>query len=62
MASRTGVTLADVEEAVSRHEPHGIPGETLFADHCHLNDRGKDVWLDVYTAAVARVLAVDAGP
>jgi hypothetical protein len=53
VAGRFGTPLADVEAAVSAAEPHHVPGETLFADHCHLNDVGNQIWLRVFTEAMA---------
>lgn len=48
LAAKLRVPLADVERAVIEREPHGVPGETLFADHCHLNDRGNGIWIATY--------------
>jgi hypothetical protein len=50
------VPLADVEAAVSAAEPHGIPGETLFKDHCHLNDRGNRLWRETVERVVIDTL------
>ncbi len=44
LAAAHGIPLADVERAVVAREPHGVPGETLFRDHCHLNDAGNRIW------------------
>jgi len=44
LAERHGILLADVEARVIQAEPHGVPGETLFRDHCHLNGKGNLVW------------------
>lgn len=56
LASDRGVPLADVEAAVIEHEPHGVPGYTLFEDHCHLNDRGVRLWRLTYERVIAEVL------
>ncbi|MFP4502409.1 MAG: hypothetical protein ACLFTT_15540 [Candidatus Hydrogenedentota bacterium] len=40
--------VADVRQAVRAAEPHGIPGETLFDDPCHLNTAGNDLWIQTY--------------
>mgnify|MGYP006279286557 CR=1 FL=1 len=48
LAETHDVPLADVEEAVSKAEPHGIPGETLFNDHCHLNPAGNRILAEVF--------------
>ena len=56
LASDRGFALADVEAAITAAEPHGLPGETLFIDHCHLNDRGRGILAGTYEAAVVAVL------
>ena len=48
LAAQYGVALADVESAVIAREPHGVPGETLFGDHCHLNPEGNKVLIGEY--------------
>ena len=48
IAREARVPLADVEQAVIEREPHGIPGETLFGDHCHLNAEGRQVWVRTF--------------
>jgi hypothetical protein len=45
IAGRYRIPLVDVEEAISRAEPHHLPGETLFRDHCHLNETGNNILL-----------------
>ncbi len=48
LAEEFGVPLADVESAIIEAEPHHVPGETLFSDHCHLNEQGNRIWRKVY--------------
>ena len=48
LAEHYKVPLADVEKAVLAAEPHGVPGETLFNDHCHLNNKGNDILIEQY--------------
>ena len=43
LAKRYSVPLADIEASVIAAEPHQIPGETLFDDHCHLNHKGNKI-------------------
>ncbi len=43
-----GVRLADVKAAVLAAEPHGVPGETLFNDHCHLNPDGNKILIKTF--------------
>jgi len=52
-----GVPLADVETAVASAEPHGIPGETLFSDHCHLNERGNRILRQQYQALIEDIVS-----
>jgi len=47
--------LLDVEALISRSEPHGIPGETLFADHCHLNARGNSILAEALEAMILKI-------
>ncbi len=54
-AATWNIPLVNVEDAVARAEPHGIPGETLFEDHCHLNSAGRQVWLDAMLAATKTI-------
>lgn len=53
------VPLADVEAAVIAAEPHRVPGETLFSDHCHLNGPGNDILGRVYEQKVLEIIAPD---
>jgi len=55
VASEYGVPLADVEAAVVEAEPHHVPGETLFSDHCHLNPAGNEILRRVYEAEILRL-------
>jgi len=65
VADEFGLPLADVRRAVRKVEPHGIPGETLFDDCCHLNEAGNDVWIETYTPLIRRAIeraAAEQGP
>lgn len=52
LASELDIPLVDVETEIAKAEPHGIPGETLFDDHCHLNKAGRKVWITAYEPLV----------
>lgn len=54
VAEEYGLTLADVETAICAAEPHGVPGETLFSDECHLNLEGNLILIDVFERAIQR--------
>ena len=48
VAQTHDIPLADVEAAVIAQEPNGVPGETLFNDHCHLNPEGNRILRGLY--------------
>lgn len=56
LADEFAVPLIDVETMVTSAEPHGIPGETLFDDHCHLNAAGRDVWIEGYEPEIRNAI------
>jgi hypothetical protein len=60
LATLYGAPLADVEAAVIAHEPHHVPGETLFNDHCHLNPAGNTLLIAAYEAQIVRLLGANA--
>ena len=62
LVAEYGLPLADVERAVIAAEPHGLPGETLFEDHCHLNAAGRAVWIKTYEPLVEDWLGGDNPP
>jgi lysophospholipase L1-like esterase len=45
VAARKQVQTVNLEHAVMDAEPDGIPGQTLFIDHCHLNVEGNRLWV-----------------
>lgn len=53
--------VAEVESAVTSAEPHGVPGETLFSDECHLTEDGKLILLAEYAKAVLEHFGVKDG-
>lgn len=61
IARERHVPLADVEAAVIRAEPHRLPGETLFKDHCHLNAEGNTILRATMEAEVLKIFAVPNG-
>lgn len=52
VADEQAVPVVDMAATVAAAEPHGIPGETLFADHCHLNDVGKALWAKTFLPVI----------
>lgn len=57
IARERAVPLADVEAAVIRAEPHHLPGETLFMDHCHLNAEGNVILRATMEAEILKLFA-----
>jgi len=55
LARQYGIPLADVEAAVIAAEPHHVPGETLFSDHCHLNPEGNKILAATYEEQILRL-------
>jgi hypothetical protein len=53
-AQKFNVPMADVERAVIAAEPHHLPGETLFVDHCHMNERGNLILLQEFFETIRR--------
>ena len=56
LARRYDVPLADIEARIEQSEPHGVPGETLFRDHCHLNAHGMRLWREAFESIVFELL------
>lgn len=52
VAKRNHLPLVDIEAVVTDAEPHHIPGETLFRDHCHLNFEGNNIWMATMNSAI----------
>jgi hypothetical protein len=48
LARQHGLVLVDVAAAIAAAEPHGVPGETLLDDRCHLQDEGQRILLELY--------------
>lgn len=49
------VVLVDVEKAIEEGEPHHLPGETLFKDHCHLNENGNQILIQTYFPQIVNI-------
>ena len=49
------VPLADVEAAFIAHEPHHVPGETLFYDECHPSLEGYALMVFIYMNEMLRM-------
>jgi len=60
VAARYRLPLADVEAAVIAAEPNGIPGETLFNDHCHLTPDGNALLVAAYEREIRSIFGANA--
>lgn len=56
LATEYQLPLADVETAVTEAEPHHVPGEMLFDDHCHLNANGRKILMAKFEELVMKHL------
>ncbi|MCA1903091.1 MAG: SGNH/GDSL hydrolase family protein [Candidatus Hydrogenedens sp.] len=56
LAQQNQIPLADVLSAIEEAEPHHIPGETLFNDHCHLNPIGNEIMIQTFEKTIIQCL------
>ncbi len=54
VARQNGATYVPVLEEISRESQYGIPGEDLFLEHVHLNQKGYALIARSFYAALAR--------
>ncbi len=59
LARTFSLPLADVEAAVIKAEPNGVPGETLFRDRCHLNTAGNAILMSTFEKAISALLGLE---
>jgi len=57
LAETNHIPLADVLSAVEQAEPHHIPGENLFNDHCHLNPEGNKIMIHTFEEKILQALS-----
>ncbi len=58
VAQQFSLPLIEGEKLIMEAEPHGVPGETLLSDHCHLSDTGREIVLRAFEQEIRRI----AGP
>jgi lysophospholipase L1-like esterase len=56
VSKKYNLSLVDVESEIVDAEPHHIPGEKLFSDHCHLNAVGNKVLMTAFLPYFVEVL------
>jgi hypothetical protein len=59
IAAKTSVHFFDFERVIISKEPNHIPGETLFADPCHLNKKGNLILIDELVEQILKTPIVD---
>jgi hypothetical protein len=52
ISERTKTPLVDVDKAICLAAEHGIPGQDLFTDHCHLNEKGNIILQELFYLAI----------
>ncbi|OQC08352.1 MAG: hypothetical protein BWX80_00475 [Candidatus Hydrogenedentes bacterium ADurb.Bin101] len=57
VAQQFSLPLIEGEKLIMEAEPHGVPGETLLGDHCHLTDTGREIVLRAFEKEIRRVAA-----
>lgn len=62
LAREYGVVLVDIEAAIAQAEPHGVPGETLMFDNCHVNEEGKPILVREFENAVRKRVGLPDAP
>jgi len=55
VAQQFSLPLIEGEKLIMEAEPHGVPGETLFSDHCHLTDTGREIVLRAFEQEIRRI-------
>jgi lysophospholipase L1-like esterase len=58
LAKEYGVALVDIEAAIAKAEPHGVTGETLFSDRCHVTEDGKVILVREYEKEIRRIVGL----
>lgn len=61
LAAEFGVTLVDGERLIEAAEPHGVTGETLLSDRCHLTETGREIIVAAFEQELRRIAGPAAG-
>jgi len=48
------LTLIEGEQLIMQAEPHGVPGETLMSDRCHITEEGRDIVIAEFERVIRR--------
>ncbi len=57
LAREHSLPLIDGEQLIMEAEPHGVPGETLLSDNCHLTHEGREIVIRAFEALIRRIAA-----
>lgn len=58
VAQQFSLPLVEGEKLILEAEPHGVPGETLLSDHCHLTDSGREIVLRAFEAEIRSIAKI----
>ena len=58
IAAKHNLPLVDGENLIMDAEPHGVPGETLLSDRCHITERGCEIVLAAFEKVIRQLAGV----
>lgn len=59
LARQFSLPLIEGEQLIIQAEPHGVPGETLLSDRCHLTNAGREIVLAEFEKEIRRIAGAD---
>lgn len=58
VAAAYGLPLIEGERIIMEAEPHGVPGETLLSDVCHITAKGRQLVISAFETEIRRLAHV----
>ena len=58
IAEKHKLPLVEGEQLIVEAEPHGVPGETLLSDRCHITEEGREIVLAAFEKVIRRLAHV----
>jgi len=55
VAQKFSLPLVEGEQLIIQAEPHGVPGETLLSDRCHLTNEGREIVMAKFEEEIRRI-------
>ena len=55
IAEKHNLPLIEGEQLIMQAEPHGVPGETLLSDRCHLTEEGREIVLAAFEKVIRQL-------